>query len=49
VRQGELDAKDMDEGKFFSSVKIRNRVDGFCWEVINAYGPMKYELKGQFL
>jgi hypothetical protein len=30
VRQGELDAKEMDEGKFFSSVKIRNRGDNFC-------------------
>jgi hypothetical protein len=49
VRQGELDAKKMDEGRFFSSVKIRNRGDDFFWEIINVYGSVQYELKGQFL
>jgi hypothetical protein len=28
----------MDEGRFCSSIKIRNKGDGFCWEVINVYG-----------
>jgi hypothetical protein len=28
----------MDEGIFCSSIKIRNKGDGFCWEVINVYG-----------
>jgi hypothetical protein len=49
VRHGDLDAEDMDEGKKFSSVKIRNRSDNLCWKVINVYGPVKHELKGQFL
>jgi hypothetical protein len=35
--------------KKFSSVKIRNRSDNLCWKVINVYGPIKHELKGQFL
>jgi hypothetical protein len=49
MRQGDLDVEDMDEGIFFSSVKIRNRSDNFYWEVINVYGPVKHELKDQFL
>jgi hypothetical protein len=49
VRQGDLDTEEIDEGNFFSSVKIRNRVDNFCWEIITVYGLVKFELKGQFL
>jgi hypothetical protein len=49
IRQGDLDVVEMDEGKFFSSVKIRNNEDAFCWEIINVYGPVKQELKGHFL
>jgi hypothetical protein len=49
VKQGDLDAKEMGEGEHFSSVKIKNRVSDFCWEVINVYGPMKKELKSSFL
>jgi hypothetical protein len=30
ARQEDLDTEEMDEGKIFSSVKIRNRVDNFC-------------------
>jgi hypothetical protein len=48
VRQGELNFVEMDKGKFFSSVKIKNSGDNFCWEVINVYGPVKHELKSQF-
>jgi hypothetical protein len=36
----------MDEGKYFSSVKIKNKEGDFYWEIINVYGPMKSELKG---
>jgi hypothetical protein len=49
VRQGDLDAEEMGEGRFYSSIRIRNRDDGFCWEVINVYGSVQYEHKGQFL
>jgi exonuclease III len=49
VKQGYLDAEEMDEGKFFSSVRIRNREGDFCWEAINVYDPVQLELKGQFL
>jgi hypothetical protein len=31
----------MDEGKFFSRVKIRNSGDEFYWEIINVYEPME--------
>jgi hypothetical protein len=37
VRQGDLDAVEMDEGIFFSSVKISDRGGDFCWEIINVY------------
>jgi hypothetical protein len=30
VKQGDLDATVMDEGKFFSSMTIENRKDNFC-------------------
>jgi hypothetical protein len=33
----------------FPSVTIRNRGDGFCWQVIDVYGPVMYELKTQIL
>jgi hypothetical protein len=39
----------MDEGKFFSSVKIKNNGEDFCWEIINVHGHVKHELKGLFL
>jgi hypothetical protein len=39
----------MDEGRFFSSVKIKDRGGNFCWEIINVYGSLKTELKGMFL
>jgi hypothetical protein len=39
----------MDEDKFFSSVKIRNSGDEFYCKIINVYGSVKQELKGQFL
>jgi hypothetical protein len=48
VKQGDLDADEMGEGGFFSWVKIRNRVDDFCWELINVFGPIKKELKPAF-
>jgi hypothetical protein len=34
----------MDEGNFFSSVKVRNNGDEFYCEVINVYGPVKVEV-----
>jgi hypothetical protein len=34
---------------FFSNIRIRNKSDNLYWEVINVYGPVKHELKGQFL
>jgi hypothetical protein len=43
VRQGDLDAVEMDEGKFFSSIQIENRHDTFVWEFINSYDPVKAE------
>jgi hypothetical protein len=39
----------MDEGKFFSSMKIRNNKDDFYWKIINVYVPVKHDLKEQFL
>jgi hypothetical protein len=44
-----LDADEMGEMEFFSWVKIRNRMDDFCWELINVYGHVKKELKPTFL
>jgi hypothetical protein len=44
-----LDADEMGEREFFSWVKIRNRMDDFCWELINVYGHVKKELKPAFL
>jgi hypothetical protein len=49
VKQGDQDDEEMDDGRFFSNVEIRNRGGDFCWEIINVYGPVQYELKGQFL
>jgi hypothetical protein len=49
VKQGDLDADEMGEGSHVSWVKIRNRVDDFCWEVINVYGPVRNEFKASFL
>jgi hypothetical protein len=46
VKQGDLDAEEMDEGGFFSSVKTRNRGCDFYWDIINVYGPVQCELKG---
>jgi hypothetical protein len=46
VRHGDLDAVKMDEGRCFSSVKIRNTEGDFCWKIINVYGPVKHGLKG---
>jgi hypothetical protein len=37
-----------ERGSFLLGEK-RNRVDVFCWGVINVYGPMKKELKSSFL
>jgi hypothetical protein len=45
VRQGDLNAEEMGEGRFYSSIRIRNSDDDFCCEVINVYGPVKYDLK----
>jgi hypothetical protein len=47
--RGDLDADEMVEGNHVSWVKIRNRVDDFCWEVINVYGPVRKEFKASFL
>jgi hypothetical protein len=49
VKQGDLDAEEMDEEEFFSSIKIRNRGGEFCWEIINVYGHVQHEIKGHFL
>jgi hypothetical protein len=47
VKQGDLDVEEIEKGKYFSSIKIRNKEDNFVWEVINVYGPVKSE-KGIF-
>jgi hypothetical protein len=47
VKQGDLDVEEIEEGKYFSSIKIRNKEGNFVWEVINVYGPVKSE-KGIF-
>jgi exonuclease III len=49
VKQGDLDAVEMDAEEFFSSIKIINRCDNFEWEVINVYGPVQHEKKAGFL
>jgi hypothetical protein len=49
VRQDNLDAIEMDAEQFFSSVTIVNKQDKFCWEVVNVYGPVKYDRKAAFL
>jgi hypothetical protein len=49
VKQGDLDTEEIEEEEYFSWVKIRNRVDGFYWEVINVYGHVRKELKSSFL
>jgi hypothetical protein len=49
VKKGDLDALEMEEGKFFPSITIMNQGDNVCWEVSNVYGPIQYEKKGEFL
>ena len=49
VKQGDIDALEMEFGAFFSSIKISNREGDFIWEVINVYGPVQHERKADFL
>jgi exonuclease III len=48
VKQRHLDAIEMDEGRYFSSIGVENKKDKLCWEIINVYGPVKTE-KAEFL
>jgi hypothetical protein len=43
VKQGDLDAIEMDEGRYFSSMSVENKKDKLCSEIINVYGPVKIE------
>jgi hypothetical protein len=38
VKQGDLDAIEMDEGRYFSSMSVENKKDKLCSEIINVYG-----------
>lgn len=49
VKEGDVDALEMDEGEFFSSITVETRLDNFQWEIINVYGPVQLERKGHFL
>jgi hypothetical protein len=49
VKHGDLDAMEVDGGKYLSSVSIKTRQAKFYLEIINVYGPVKYERKGEFL
>lgn len=49
VKQGDLDATEMSNGEFQSSIKIKDQRDGFQWEIINVYGPVQIERKASFL
>jgi exonuclease III len=41
VKQGDLDAIDMDDGRYFLSISVENKKDKFNWEIINVYRPIK--------
>lgn len=43
VKQGDVDALEMDEGEFFSSIRVENRQDKFQWEIINVFGPVQVD------
>jgi hypothetical protein len=40
MKQGDLGADEMDDGRYFPSIRIRNKFDSFYWEIINVYGPV---------
>jgi hypothetical protein len=40
---------EMNEGKFFSSVKIKNNGDGLCWEVIKCVWTYEARTEGGVL
>jgi hypothetical protein len=49
VRQGDLDAVEMDEGFFSSNMTVENKKVKFYWEIVNVYGPVRNERKCEFL
>jgi exonuclease III len=49
VKQVDLDATDMDEGKYYLSISIENKKDKFKWEIVNVYGSVQTGKKVEFL
>jgi exonuclease III len=43
VKQGDLDAIDMDEERYFLSINVENKKDKCSWKIINVYGLVKTE------
>ena len=37
-----------DQGDFFISSIVKDKVSNLCWEVINVYGPVRLEYKDLF-
>jgi exonuclease III len=49
VKIDEILVIDKDSGEFYSSMKVKSRMDDFKWEIVNVYGPVQTERKSQFL
>lgn len=49
VKQGEMEAMEMDCGKFYSSITIENKQERFRWEIVNVYGPVQDNRIVEFL
>jgi exonuclease III len=47
-KQGDIDATDINEGKYYLSISIENKKDKFKWEIVNVYGPVQTGKKLSF-
>lgn len=46
VRDLMFDILDWDQGKFSLKMVVKNKRDGFIWELINVYGPAHQSNRG---
>ena len=49
INLGTFDVGDVEEGEYFVRFKIRNKEDGFQWNLISVYGAAQDEFKEAFL
>ena len=49
INLGTFDVGEVEEGEYFVRFKIRNKEDGFQWNLISVYGAAQDEFKEAFL